>query len=319
LCQWKISPERVFVMNTEKNRLRYGSKNVAQAKAALQGLGCKVTTLSDEGLESLSPGSLLVLNDVYEIPDDVAQRLERHVRGGGLLAVVDGPARAMQSASVQRVLGMRRAGTYINERMEVVRPVGASDLIPSDGARFDVNAERDKLEKWAEYRKGTVTELVRDVYRRAKQAKPRVRVSAAVFSSLKSADQVYQDWPGWLREGVVDYVLPMAYSPENPKLAACLEDWRTVEPNLERVVPGLCLSVKAGVDATYSHRDLDLIFAQYRMCQEGGARGVAFYALDNTDSRPMLMLTEPLIDALRNGPFADKVSAAYPPAHESKK
>gem|GEM_PF-6410320 len=47
-------------------------------------------------------------------------------------------------------------------------------------------------------------------------------------------------------------------------------------------MPGLCLSVKAGVDAIYGHRDLDLIFTQYRMCQEGGARGVAFYALDNT-------------------------------------
>ena len=315
LRQWNASSDRVFLMNTAANRQRYGSKSVGQAKTALQGLGCKVTTIADEGLEKLSPGSLLVLNDVYLIPDDVAQELEQFVREGGLLVVVDGPVRSMRSVSIQRLLGMKRAGTYLSERLELIQPVGTSDLVPSDGAKLDVKADIARLEKWAEYRKATVTELVRDVYRRAKQAKPGARVSAAVFPSLESADRVYQDWPSWIREGVVDYVIPMAYTPDNPRLAGYLDDWQTVDSRLERIVPGLCLSAKAGTDGAYVHRDLDLIFTQYGMCQERGARGVVFYALDNTDSSPMLMLTDRLVSAMRDGPFAEKVPSGYPPAH----
>jgi len=36
--------------------------------------------------------------------------------------------------------------------------------------------------------------------------------------------------------------------------------------------------------------------------------------LDGTAADPVLLLNEPLIEALRNGPFKDKVSAYRPPA-----
>jgi uncharacterized lipoprotein YddW (UPF0748 family) len=133
-------------------------------------------------------------------------------------------------------------------------------------------------------------------------------ITAAVFTPRASADRVYQDWPRWLREGLVDYVLPMAYTPHNSQLAKQIQDWQAVAPRLDRIVPGLCLSQADSQDA-YGYRDISLIFAQYRMCQEAGARGVNFYALDNTDASPKLMLTEPLITALRTGPFAEKVPA----------
>jgi uncharacterized lipoprotein YddW (UPF0748 family) len=319
LRQWNASPDRVFLMNTATNRVRYGTKGVEQAEAALRSLGCKAKTIAEDGLDKLAPGSLVVLNDVYEIPDDVAQNLERFVREGGLLVVVDGPVHAMRNASIQRLLGMKRTAAFINDRFEVVQPVGTTALVPSDGEKIDVKPEVAKLEKWAEYRKAGVTELVRDVYRRAKQVKPRAQVTAAVFTPVKSAERVYQDWPGWIREGIIDYVIPMAYTSKNPDLARQIEDWKTVDPRLERIVPGLCISAKTATGATYTHRDAELIFTQYRMCQDAGARGFNFYALDNTDDHPMLMLTDQLITAFRNGPFAEKVPADHPPAHRPSK
>ncbi|NLS96469.1 MAG: family 10 glycosylhydrolase [Planctomycetaceae bacterium] len=315
LRQWNATADRVFLMNTAANRQRYGTKSVGQAEAALHELGCEVKTIGEEDLDTLPPGSLVVLNDVYVIPDNVAQSLEHFVREGGRLVVVDGPVHAIRNASIQRLLGMNRTAAYINGRMEFVQPVGSSELVPSDGTKVDLKPEIAKLEKWADYRKAGVTALVRDVYARAKQVKPRVQVTAAVFTPVKSAEQAYQDWPGWLREGIIDYVIPMAYTAENASLAKQLDDWKTVDPRLERIVPGLCLSVKTGTEALYANRDVELILTQYRMCQEAGARGVAFYALDNTDDHPMLMLTDPLIAALREGPFADKVPTEHPPAH----
>jgi uncharacterized lipoprotein YddW (UPF0748 family) len=212
---------------------------------------------------------------------------------------------------------MSRTAKYINQ-METVQPVNEDDLVPSDGAKIDIAANVAKLAKWAEYRKAGVTELVRDVYRRAKQARPKAQVTAAVFTPVKSAERVYQDWPGWLREGIIDYVIPMAYTPKNEQLASNLDDWKNVDPHLHRIVPGLCLSAKRAADGDYIPRDVELIFTQYRMCQDAGARAVNFYALDNTDAQPMLMLTEPLIAAMRSGPFADKVPVVYPVSRAPK-
>jgi uncharacterized lipoprotein YddW (UPF0748 family) len=307
LRQWNASPENVVVMDTAPNRQHYGDKGTKEAAAALQRFGCKARIVAEDRLKELPPGSVVVLSDVYLIPDAVAAALERFVREGGRLVVVDGPARSIHNASIQRLLGMTRAGAWFS-RFDLVEPVGTSELVPSDGAKIDLRQHLAKLDKWAEYRKATVTELVSDVRRRARQVKPKAMITAAVFTPRASADRVYQDWPRWLREGLVDYVLPMAYTPHNSQLAKQIQDWQAVAPRLDRIVPGLCLSQADSQDA-YGYRDISLIFAQYRMCQEAGARGVNFYALDNTDASPKLMLTEPLITALRTGPFAEKVPA----------
>jgi hypothetical protein len=59
-----------------------------------------------------------------------------------------------------------------------------------------------------------------------------------------------------------------------------------------------------------------LIFTQYRMCMEQGARGTNFYSLDGTAAHPMPLFTELLIEALRKGPFQAKVPAYRPPVRK---
>ena len=82
-------------------------------------------------------------------------------------------------------------------------------------------------------------------------------------------------------------------------------------------MPGLGINKKT--EGGRAPRDVALILEQYRMCQDAGARSVNFYSLDNNENHLMLLLTEPLIDALRAGPFADKVPAYHPPAHGTPK
>ena len=316
LHRWNAPRDNVFVMDTEPNRQRYGVKGTHEAAVALKKLGYHAAVTQEDRLNDLPSRSLVVLGDVYLIPDDVAQSLERFVRGGGLLVVIDGPVLSIRNASVQRVLGMSRPAKYFNQ-LEAIEPVGVSDLLPRDGVKVDLERLKQREAKWAEYRKSGVTELVRDVYRRAKQIKPRAQVTAAVFSTLASSERVLQDWPGWIREGIIDYVIPMAYTPENERLAASLNEWKTVDPRLDRIVPGLSINKKTA--DVYAPRDVALIFAQYRMCQDAGARGVNFYALDNTDACPMLLLTEPLIAALRAGPFSSKAPVYRPSADVTAK
>jgi hypothetical protein len=106
----------------------------------------------------------------------------------------------------------------------------------------------------------------------------------------------------------------MAYSPDSGVLTKQLQEWKTVDPRLERIVPGLGVFTKGVEGERYAPRDLETIFAQYRLCMDQGARGVNFYSLDGTAANPVLLLNEPLIQALRDGPFRNKAPAYRPPA-----
>ena len=77
---------------------------------------------------------------------------------------------------------------------------------------------------WKQWRRDQVTNLVRKVYVHAVQLNPRIVVSAATIAwgngphnedewQRKSAAMniVFQDWRGWLQEGILDLACPMTY------------------------------------------------------------------------------------------------------------
>jgi len=183
----------------------------------------------------------------------------------------------------------------------VISPAAGQDVLPP-GPAIDVQRERTRMAKWVEYRTQTVTDLVRTVYRGAKAAKPRAWVSAAVFFNKTSADHVCQDWYGWLREGSIDYVLPMAYTEDNPTLAKAFAEWKAADPQMERIIPGL--SIYSRKDGKAVPRDLALVRSQLDMCRTYQTHGVQFFSLG--------YLHEPLIKLLAETVFAAPARPWYP-------
>ena len=90
--------------------------------------------------------------------------------------------------------------------------------------------------QWNDFRRDQVTALVRQVYLRAHELKPRVKVSAAVISwgdgpaddedwrRTQAYSRVFQDWVGWMREGILDLAVPMHYFRESAN-ASFLNRW----------------------------------------------------------------------------------------------
>jgi uncharacterized lipoprotein YddW (UPF0748 family) len=90
--------------------------------------------------------------------------------------------------------------------------------------RTDVPAPDDP--QFIEWRRQQVTQLVRRVYLQAKEINPRIRVSAAVipwgrapkdekdFANVAPMQRVFQNWAGWLKEGILDTAVPMNYARE---------------------------------------------------------------------------------------------------------
>jgi len=63
---------------------------------------------------------------------------------------------------------------------------------------------------YVDWRCEQISRLVRAVSRGAHELKPYLRVSAAVFSRYPSCrEQVGQDWVAWVKEGLLDFLIPM--------------------------------------------------------------------------------------------------------------
>lgn len=70
-------------------------------------------------------------------------------------------------------------------------------------------------ERWNEFRRGGLTELVVKVRAAVKAARPNAIFSAAVVPDARqAADSRMQDWRSWLDQSLLDVLCPMAYTAE---------------------------------------------------------------------------------------------------------
>ncbi len=77
----------------------------------------------------------------------------------------------------------------------------------------DVLREGELRRKWLEFRRSQVTRVVAEVSRQARQVRPGIEISAAVFPDWRSCrDSVGQDWKTWCDKGYLDFVCPMDYT-----------------------------------------------------------------------------------------------------------
>jgi uncharacterized lipoprotein YddW (UPF0748 family) len=95
-------------------------------------------------------------------------------------------------------------------------------------------------ELWGDFRRHHVTRLVERIHRDVKAVDPRLVVSAAVIADrdLAFADR-FQDWSGWLRDGILDIAVPMAYTPDLERFQSLVRVARAEAGHRERVWAGI--------------------------------------------------------------------------------
>jgi uncharacterized lipoprotein YddW (UPF0748 family) len=293
----------VYITTTEATRKEYGTDSYEAARTLLTRLSYPPKPLPAERIDSLAGGNVLVLSAVYLIGQQTAADLEHFMQRGGRLLVIDGPTKSMGLASIQHITGFAQVGAYIH-RDDVIQTTGRSPLTPKGAHRIDPTVWKYRMQRWAEYRKGGVTSLVRDVYSRAKKIKPQVQVTAAVCPSLEAADSAYQDWPRWLRDKTIDYVVPMAYTEDMGELARQIGQWKTADRQLQRIIPGLAIYHEAG--GKTAPRKEGLIRDQQRLCRQQGAHGNVYFSFQH--------LSDPIATLFRTEFYRAEAPVYAPPA-----
>ncbi|HQK93350.1 MAG TPA: family 10 glycosylhydrolase [Armatimonadota bacterium] len=291
---------KVYQLRNTETTVRYGPGSQDSGVRWLEGLGSEPAAIDEAHLADVPPGATVVLHNQYLISPAAAAWLEEFVTAGGHALFVDGPVFAIKEPALQRVIGLAGTGEYFNEFRAVI-PAEGQELI-KPGPPVDLDVEKRRAAAWEQFRRDSVTDLVRQVYAGAKALKPEAQVSAAVFYDRRSADSVCQDWYGWLREGIIDYVLPMAYVDGLPPLEKAIDEWKAFDPTLERIIPGLSIYRQEG-DQTVS-RDAASVLAQQELCRSSGARGTCYFSLE--------FLSPEIQAALAGGPYAEIAEPYYP-------
>lgn len=91
---------------------------------------------------------------------------------------------------------------------------------------------------WKQWRRDQVTAVVRKIAVQARALKPQLKVSAALITwgdgpqnsddwvNRSAYNRVFQDWRGWLEEGLLDMAIPMVYYDHaNPERARFYRNW----------------------------------------------------------------------------------------------
>lgn len=154
-----------------------------------------------------------------------------------------------------------------------------------------VNANR-----FDDWRREKLTELVALVAARGRDARPGLAISAAVWAWPNRAYlSIFQDWRGWLRGGHLDFAVPMLYTRDDLLLDYGAEDFAGLDA-AERIWVGLGVWL--------FREEPERATAQLERVTRRGRLGVALFSWDSLRDAPELR------DALtRTGTAAEPGSA----------
>jgi len=126
-------------------------------------------------------------------------------------------------------------------------------------------------ELWADFRREQVTRLVERIRADVKEVRPRLVVSAAVIADPELAwGDRFQDWRGWLRDGLIDVAVPMAYTPDSARFEGLVRAAREAAGSPERVWAGIGAYMNSA-DGTLGMIDI---------ARAEGAGGVVLFSYD---------------------------------------
>ncbi len=127
-------------------------------------------------------------------------------------------------------------------------------------------------DRYTTWRCRQITDLVTAVHREGKKLRPELKISAAVFGSYPGCrESVAQDWPAWIKAGLLDFVCPMDYT--NSDTTFC-----NLVTNQLRLV-GKQIPVYPGIGATASNSRLsaDRVAGQIHHARRLGAGGFTVF------------------------------------------
>lgn len=188
------SRDHVVLAHPEWIHVRADGRSMLElSRPEIEGMGA-------EGV-FLSPGNPEVRERLRAV---VRELVERYDVDGVHLDYIRLPSMDVGYDVASRTEFMRRYGV---DPLEMERTGRAVERLYGD------DGLRNLKSLWTGWRSASVTESVASVLSDIREIKPSVKLSAAVIADVTAATTRYgQDWPAWLKSGLLDFAVPMCYS-----------------------------------------------------------------------------------------------------------
>ena len=107
-----------------------------------------------------------------------------------------------------------------------------------------MRSDKALAKKWADWRCSNITRVVQEVSGRVRKEHPEVEISAAVRAGISGAYVCDgQDWVGWAKNGWVDFLCPMDYTPSTAFFRSTyLDQAKAIAGTRAKLYPGIGLS-----------------------------------------------------------------------------
>ena len=145
----------------------------------------------------------------------------------------------------------------------------------------EISRSRFLRNAYTEWRVQQITRLVRLLHKRARELKPDIKISAAVFGGYPACvTSIGQDWVAWAKAGYLDFVCPMNYTEDTTYFTNLLENQLALLPKGFTIYPGI------GATATNSLLTADAVIGQIYLARLLGASGwtIFDYSVDISDT-----------------------------------
>jgi len=149
---------------------------------------------------------------------------------------------------------------------------------------LDAFGEKDPA--WQDWKRLQVTEFLKGLVGTAKKIKPAIQVSATGCAPyVRAYYEAFQDWPGWLNSGLVDFVTLMSYAPQEPDF-----EKEVIEAQMKVDDPE---KLKIGIGAYKLVKMPRAFERQINFCKKAGVRSYAIFhygsLLENTGLKKILL------------------------------
>jgi uncharacterized lipoprotein YddW (UPF0748 family) len=125
---------------------------------------------------------------------------------------------------------------------------------------------------YTQWRCDRITRLVEAVSHEAKQVRPGIDISAAVFRDYPGCRRtVAQDWVHWVEQGYLDFLCPMDYTESDIRFETEVADQLRRVGGRIPVYPGI------GASASNSRLTPDRVAGQIHLAREAGAQGFTIF------------------------------------------
>ncbi|MFA6282092.1 MAG: family 10 glycosylhydrolase, partial [Candidatus Omnitrophota bacterium] len=126
-------------------------------------------------------------------------------------------------------------------------------------------AVKEKSFAWENWKRTQVTEFIAELAIAARAVRPRIKVSATGCAPfVRAYYEAYQDWPGWLKRRIVDFVTVMTYA-DNTR------DFKKYVAEANKEADGSLDKVGIAIGAYKFLKSPDIFAEELGFCEESGS------------------------------------------------